>query len=130
MKTTGAFPDTSKDYNGADIIKQQQQQQVVQRQHEPTGLPLVNAEVEDNMMGDNVVVESIATSGTSPGVNESVEVEVSTVNELMASCDETQGNAAFGPVSVSGTSDSSEDEDLFDLLVDTLDGEFDPELMI
>ena len=110
---SGANFDSSLDKT---VIKQHQQQERTQL----SGLPTCDSTVKDKK-GEDVV------NSSTPDVM-SVEA-TNTVNDVM----NHQGNSKDDdpPTLESSSPESSDDdEDFLDLLVDTLDGEFDPQLMI
>ena len=98
------------------VIKQPQQQERAQ----PSGLPTCDSTVKDKR-GEEVVNSSTPDAMSVEATNK--------VNDVMIH----QGNNKDDdpPTLESSSSESSDDdEDFLDLLVDTLDGEFDPQLMI
>jgi len=99
---------------------------VEQQQKQPTGLPVCDS-LEKNKE-EMVEVGSIANGGTSP---DAAPVEVTPVTEVMEQ-DQTQEvmDVVLAQDNLSTLDDSMNDADLLDLLVDTLDGEFDPNLLI
>lgn len=110
---SGANFDSSLDKT---VIKQPQQQERTQ----PSGLPTCDSTVKDKR-GEEVVNSSTPDAMSVEATN--------TVNDVMIH----QGNNKDDdpPTLESSSSESSDDdEDFLDLLVDTLDGEFDPQLMI
>lgn len=110
---SGANFDSSLDKT---VIKQPQQQERAQ----PSGLPTCDSTVKD-MRGEEVVNSSTPDAMSVEATN--------TVNDVMIH----QGNNKDDdpPTLESSSPESSDDdEDFLDLLVDTLDGEFDPQLMI
>ena len=125
MKITGAHPDSSKDLL-RDTDKKQQQ---------PSALPLSDPKVTGK--GDG---EEIGGDGISEGSPDDVVsvVEASEVKEyqknLSSDVDEGHSDApsSLGSVtSDSSDADSSDDDEAYlDILVDSLDGDYDPELLI
>ena len=110
---SGANFDSSLDKT---VIKQHQQQEKAQ----PSGLPTCDSMVKDKK-GEEVVNSSTPDAMSVEATNK--------VNDVMIH----QGNNKDDdpPTLESSSSESSDDdEDFLDLLVDTLDGEFDPQLMI
>mmetsp|Transcript_31058 Transcript_31058/g.59002 ORF Transcript_31058/g.59002 Transcript_31058/m.59002 type:complete len:374 (-) Transcript_31058:377-1498(-) len=101
-------------------------EQVEQQQKQPTGLPACDSSEKNKEM--MVEVGSIASSGTTtPDVTS---VEVTPVTEVKEH-DQTQvADGVLAQDNMPALDDSMNDADLLDLLVDTLDGEFDPNLLV
>lgn len=111
---SGANFDSSLDKT---VIKQHRQQEKAQL----SGLPMCDSTVKDKK-GEEVVIDS------TPDV---ISVEATnTVNDVMNH--RGKNNKYDDPPTLESSSpeSSDDDEDFLDLLVDTLDGEFDPQLMI
>lgn len=93
----------------------------------PSGLPLVGPAVNQEEGGE---VEGIAGGGA-PDVAPGEAVSLNEVNEQAQLASQFSANdedAGLGEYILPDP--SSEDVDLLDLLVDTLDGEFDPSIFI
>eukprot|EP00579_Thalassiosira_antarctica_P015133 CAMPEP_0201944784 /NCGR_PEP_ID=MMETSP0903-20130614/53571_1 /ASSEMBLY_ACC=CAM_ASM_000552 /TAXON_ID=420261 /ORGANISM="Thalassiosira antarctica, Strain CCMP982" /LENGTH=403 /DNA_ID=CAMNT_0048487839 /DNA_START=133 /DNA_END=1345 /DNA_ORIENTATION=- len=115
VKITGADSDSS-----TDNIKQQQL----------SGLPMCDSMVKNKTSEE---VDSIAASSGTP---DEASVEAVSLNE-MKDLDKTPELVDFvltaddlSTLGGSSASDTSDDEDFLDLLVDSLDGEFDPNLLL
>ena len=96
------------------------------KQHEQgmqlAGLPMCNSTVMNK--GDGKVVDSSSTPGFKS-------VEAVAGNEVLNHQDSTSTlETSLSESSESNSFESSDGDDFLDLLVDTLDGEFDPELLI
>lgn len=117
MKITGAKFDSSKDN--------------AQQQQQPSGLPMCDSTVT------NKEGEGIGSTVPSDAPDEALVEAVSSVTEAIGR-EDTQVAADCEVINVGdvttlegGMPDSSDDDvDFLDLLVDSLDGEFDPELLI
>jgi len=97
---------------------------VKQQQKQPTGLPLCDSMEKDKE--EMVEVGSIASNDTALDA-----VSGEPVTEIIEQ-DQTQDvtDVMLNQDNVSTLDDSMNDADLLDLLVDTFDGEFDPNLLI
>jgi len=102
-------------------------EQVEQQQKQPTGLPACDSSEKNKEM--MVEVGSIASSGTT--TPDATSVEVTPVTGVMEH-DQTQevADGVLAQDNMPALDDSMNDADLLDLLVDTLDGEFDPNLLV
>ena len=94
------------------IVNNQQEQEKVQL----SGLPTCDSTVTKTEKKE----DTMNSSGSTPDIDTmSVEAEITVLSQVN---DITTSD--------SSSTESTDDEDFLDLLVDTLDGEFDPELLI
>jgi len=121
VKITGANFD-SKGVEAAAVVPKVQTEE--QQQGKFPGLPVTSSKVKDEGVG--IKVGTVA-KGAEAVASSSVIVAGAPTPEVGAAVcavDDVTSLESSSPES------SDDDEDLLDLLVDTLDGEFDPDLMI
>ena len=128
VKITGAnFDSSSKDI---DLKQQQQKEEEKQLPALPKCDPLVTTKEVDGMASGGSVVSDGGASEVVPTEATKGAMTQGTMNQAPKTTEDVAALSVDPSPPTCSPESSDDDGDFLDLLVDTLDGEFDPELLI